>query len=345
MALQASGPISFSQIAAEFGTPSGRNIGAYRVSETIGSLSNMPLDSGIPQSGTIRFSDFYNKRLNTVVDFHSSGVNNTTRWNARSRYNNNNVRVIGGFRGRPANSSGTKVFVNVNQTIGSVKSGDTRFVALRTGGWDANTTLQVDVGSNGRIFGAGGNGGRSGNPCQGGANGGPGGNGTSAVGIEYAGTTIINRGYIQCGFGGGGGGGTGSSDPDKNQRDFGAAGGGGGGGAGFPTGLGGGGAEGCTIPFRPIASGQNGSSATQTTRGAGGSGGSNPGCSGGSGGSGGQPGIGAGNGGSGSGNTGPIGSGGAAGGNGYAIISSIGGSFSVSNFGTISGGTLLSSVL
>jgi hypothetical protein len=345
MALQASGPISFSQIAAEFGTPPGRNLGAYRVSETIGSLVNMPLDAGIPQSSTIRFSDFYNKRLNTVVDLHSAGVNNTTRQNARTRYNNNNVRVIGGFRGRPANSSGTKVFVNVNQTIGSVKSSDTRFVAIRTGGWDSGTTLQVDVGANGRIFGAGGDGGRSGNPCQGTVNGGNGGNGTSAVGIEYGGTTIINRGYIQCGFGGGGGGGTGSSDPDKNQRDFGAAGGGGGGGAGFPTGNGGGGAEGCTIPFRPIASGQNGSSATQTTRGAGGSGGSNPGCSGGSGGSGGQPGIGAGNGGSGSGNTGPIGGGGSAGGNGYAIVSSVGGSFSVTNFATISGGTIFSSVL
>ena len=346
MALQSSGvPISFSQISNEFGLPSGRNIGAYRVSQSVGSLSNLPIDTGVPQSGTIRFSDFYSKKLNVVVDFHSASVNGTTRQNARSRYSNNNVTVIGGFTGRPTNSSGKKIFVNVNQSIGSVKNSDTRYVALRTGGWDSGTTLQVDVGSNGAIFGAGGDGGRSGNQCTGTATGGTGGNGTSAIGIEYSGTSIINRGYIQCGFGGGGGGGTGSSDYDKNQRDFGAAGGGGGGRAGFPSGSAGGGSDGCTIPFRPVAGGGSGSAGTNTTRGAGGAGGSNPGCSGGAGGSGGQPGIGQGNGGSGSGNTSPTAGGGVAGGDGYAIVSSVGGSFTLTNLATINGGTLSSSVL
>jgi hypothetical protein len=324
MALQASGPISFSEIATEFGTPPGINLGAYRVSETIGSLPNLPLDAGIPQSGTIRFSDFYNKRLNIVVDLHSPGINNTTRWNARSRYNNNNVRVIGGFRGRPANSGGTKVFVNVNQTIGSVTNNDTRYVALRTGGWNDGTTLQVDVGSNGRIFGAGGGGGLGGTECDRRPNGGGGGNGNSAIGVEYAGTAIINRGYIQCGFGGGGGGGVGSSNPDKNPRDFGAAGGGGGAGAGYPIGGGGSGGRGCIVGIRPVAAGGGGGNSTQTVRGAGGAGGTNPGCSGGAGGRGGQPGVSQTNGGGGSGNTGPIGSGGGAGGNGYRIISSVG---------------------
>ena len=68
MALQGSGTISFSQIANEFGLPPGRNIGAYRVSETYGAMTNMPLDDGVPQSGRINFSNFYSKKLNLVVD-------------------------------------------------------------------------------------------------------------------------------------------------------------------------------------------------------------------------------------------------------------------------------------
>ena len=72
MALQASGPISFSQIANEFGTPPGKNLGAYRVSQTVGTLSSLPLDTGVPQSGTINFSDFYSKKLNVVVGFYDT---------------------------------------------------------------------------------------------------------------------------------------------------------------------------------------------------------------------------------------------------------------------------------
>ena len=74
MTLQGSGTIRFSDITNEFGTPPNRNIGAYRVSESFSGLTNMPLDDGIPQSGRINFSDFYNKKLNMVVDcFSSSG--------------------------------------------------------------------------------------------------------------------------------------------------------------------------------------------------------------------------------------------------------------------------------
>jgi hypothetical protein len=68
MTLQGSGTISFSQISNEFGLPPRRNLGAYRVSETYGAMTNMPLDDGIPQSGRISFSNFYNKKLNIIVD-------------------------------------------------------------------------------------------------------------------------------------------------------------------------------------------------------------------------------------------------------------------------------------
>ena len=84
MALQASGTISFSQITNEFGTPPGKNLGAYRLDnqelntnegtvsykEALG-IETIPLDAGIPTSGEIKFSDFYGKRLNLIVDFYN----------------------------------------------------------------------------------------------------------------------------------------------------------------------------------------------------------------------------------------------------------------------------------
>ena len=51
MALQSSGQISFSDISNEFGNAG--SLGAYRVSQTIGELSNLPLDNGVPQTGSI----------------------------------------------------------------------------------------------------------------------------------------------------------------------------------------------------------------------------------------------------------------------------------------------------
>ena len=100
-----SNPIKYSQIIAEFGSPTNTNagLGEFRVSESIGSLSNLPLDADtcgvnanadIPQSGEIKFSDFYNSRLNQVVDLHSIG-NSTSRQNAKDRWNNGNVHIVG----------------------------------------------------------------------------------------------------------------------------------------------------------------------------------------------------------------------------------------------------------
>lgn len=322
MALQSSGSISFSQIANEFGFPPGKNLGAYRVSQTVGTLSNLPLDSGIPQSGTIKFSDFYGKRLNMVVDLFSI-PQNTTRRDARNRYNNstNNVIVIGGFRTRPASSSGTKVYINVNQRIGSDTSSQTA-VALKTGSWDFDTQLIMVVGPNGSLMGAGGNGGNGG--TGGGGVGGRGTSGTSALGIQYT-TTIINQGFIFGGRGGGGGGGGATYRRcGRNQRGckggvtYNLTGGGGAGGRGFPAGFGGSG-------------GKPGTSGTIDTNGTGGAGtfgqGSSAGYSGtsGAGGNHEQPG------GSGS----PGAAGGAGGARGYAIVYNAG--YSYSGSGTLGG--------
>ena len=58
--------IKASDIAAEFGYNvdlSKVSLRAYRVSQTVGALSNLPLDTGIPQSGAIKYSDFINKNI------------------------------------------------------------------------------------------------------------------------------------------------------------------------------------------------------------------------------------------------------------------------------------------
>jgi hypothetical protein len=238
MALQSSGAISFSEITNEFGSPPAGNLGAYRISQNVGTLSNLPLDTGIPQSGAIKFSHFYGKRLNVVINY-TNIPQNSTRLNARTTYNNNNnLVVVGGFRTRPSSPQNIKIIININTVIGSVK-GDITNVAFRTGNWtnsagNALTSVEMQIGSSGQIYGAGGDGGSS--------NGNNGSNGTSAIGIDYP-TTIINRGRIQAGGGGGGGGGyayqvIATGKKGKGNVPSYSTGGGGGGGAGLPVGNG-----------------------------------------------------------------------------------------------------------
>jgi len=335
MTLQSTGQITFSNITNEFGTPSNSNLGAFRVSENHGSLSNIPLDSNIPQTGEIKFSDFYGRRLNVVVDCHSGSVEE--RGNAKSKYNGNQVSVVGGFRSHPSPPTGIKVIINVNKSFKSEKGKAKNVVALRTGEYGSDCLLRVDVGSEGYIGGAGGNGGRGGNR---GSNSGSGGeDGNSGLGIDHEssdGTTVINNsGTISAGFGGGGGGGAayqfdegGKGKSDKRRN---ASGGGGGGGAGFPAGSGGSGGS-------SEKSGGNGSSGGLNSAGGGGEGGNNDGeARGGTGGTGGSNGEGANSGGGGSGEE--TGSGGSGGGDGAAIRKASGVSISVVNNGTIRGST------
>ncbi len=323
MGLQASGnPISFSDITTEFGLPPNRNLGAFRVSQNVGSLSNLPLDAGIPQSGTIRFSDFYSKKLNVIVDCFAI-ADLSTRVNARNRYDNQNVVVIGNFRGRPTNSSNIKVFINVNTRLGSAK-GNINTVALRTGNWDPSTDLRLEVGPSGQIFGAGGNGGN--------ANSGSGANGTSAIGIEYP-ITFRNLGYIQAGGGGGGAGAFRARNVQtgKKSSEYSVStGGGGGGGSGYPFGTGGNSTN-SGVTGRGSA-GSDGAPGNFTSGGGGGGGGADAG-PGGGGGSIGNPG----GGGSGTPNAG----GGPGGSGGRAFVISASGSFvSYTNNGTVYGGTV-----
>ena len=318
MALQGSGQISFSQIENEFGQNGERSLGDYRTSQSVGELSNLPLDTGIPTSGEIKFSDFYSKRLNIVVDMHSGG--DEFRKSAKNdKWNNNNLTVIGGFRSKK--EDGSKIIVHVNKKFGSDKSSVTN-CAVRTGSWNSSSTIQVDIGGEGQILGAGGDGGQGG-VCLG--TGSPGGTGTSGLGIDHNGVTVnvLSGGIIRAGFGGGGGGGGGrQTDKGSDRR---ASGGGGGGGAGFPAGNGGQPGNGC-------ANGSSGSSGNETTAGDGGGGGNNGNQAyGATGGEGGQFGEAANNGGS------SQAGGGSGGGDGAAIRRTSGFSVTINNSGTIQG--------
>ena len=186
-------PIKYSEIIAEFGTPSNGGIGEFRLSENVGSLTNLPLDADtcgvnanadIPQSGTIKFSDFYNSRLNQVVDLYSIG-NSTSRQNAKDRWNNGNVHIVGSTKTgktQPPDTVEDRVIINVNATIASAKGTQTH-CALRTGNWDTNTTLEIEIGTSGKLYGSGGDGGTGGNANE--TAGTNGGTGSSALGIQY----------------------------------------------------------------------------------------------------------------------------------------------------------------
>ena len=282
--LQSSGTIKFSHIINEFGRANGGggvSLGRYRVSETFGAMSNLPLDTGIPQSGTISFSNFYNKQLNCVVNFYDGG--NIRRADARNRYNSgrgDRVRTIGGFKGRPGNTSGTRVIIHVNKRIGSEYDGSRGMkCALRTGSWNSNTNLEVNIGGSGAVIGAAGAGGKGGNRSS---NHSDGKRGSSGLGVEYP-IDLFNYGFLAGGGGGGGGGNGKRKDEHKRNRDYRRCGwwcdsrgrnrrkdrrrkggGGGGGGQGFPGGSGGhGGGDG----------GSRGNDGSQSGYGSGGSGG------------------------------------------------------------------------
>jgi len=255
MALVGSGnSISFKDIQTEFGRPSNGSFGKYRLnndngnSENVGSLTNLPLDKDIPTSGEIKFSDFYSKKLNIVVDFYTEDLE---RQNIKTRFGDSDkIRVIGPRDGKPESTSGKKIIAHVNKLVSANEQSKIEgrlSCSLMTGEWDPDTELIINVGSAGIIIGAGGDGGRG---SEGAGDFFAGKDGTSAIGINTTQVvSIINNGLISCGFGGGGGGKGGSkvvSTGKKSSATAVSSGGGGGGGAGSPFGLGGGKGTGAT---------------------------------------------------------------------------------------------------
>ena len=290
-----SGTISASDIINEFGNSNsngGMSLGAYRQHKLAnGNLSNYPqtvngisfsrLDTGVPVSGQIKYSDMRNKKLNFVVDYQSFSQdrqNSVSHINMQVRWQQGNNATVGNFKVAPTDSGswngGKKVFIHVNKTFGSITDNNRNIVALRTGqNWPDNTEMIIEVGSSGKIFGAGGRGGHGSN---GSGIGGNAENGNSALGIDITTNSggksctinVRNGGYIQCGFEGGGGGGGFYDDPNKSSQDPVISGGGGGGGAGRPAGVGGNAGTGS----QHGPNGDAGTNATNTVRGLGGSG-------------------------------------------------------------------------
>ena len=255
-------PISFSQIRTEFGdgtntATSPVRLGQYRstdasfTNEDVGALTNLPLDTGIPTSGTINVDAFHGKKLNVIIDYYSGSTENRPS-DARTKYQaasaSGNRTVVGGYKDRVVDdSSGSKVIIHVNKTIGSA-TGSVNNCAVRTGtSWEAGTDLSIEVGGSGKIYGAGGNGGAgggSGGSASSANSGSAGGDGTSALGISYSGTVVnLKSGaVIRQGYGGGGGGGTCNGIEEAGGQDslfLEHTGSGGGGGAGLPVGEGG----------------------------------------------------------------------------------------------------------
>ena len=186
MTIKASGTqLRFFDIESEFGAQNPRSLGSYRHTQTVNGLTFNGIDTGIPTSGEIKFSDFYSKSLNIVVDCFSGG--DEFRINAKNnKWNNNSIVII-----NPSTVSkkeeGTKIIIRVNKKFGSDKSQDTN-CALRTGTWNNPASVTIDLGSNAKILGAGGNGGRG---ADGITNPGlDGGDGSSGLGIEHQGTIV-----------------------------------------------------------------------------------------------------------------------------------------------------------
>ena len=249
MAVKSSGTLSYTDIKNEFGNSTGNKLGNYRVTHNLVqngvTFRQLTLDGqnpgaagSIPTSGTIKFSDFYSKRLSHVINIFSPGNEVEENFlNAKKIFkdNPNRVEVIGPKKSsqRRMEGGGSNVIIAVNKRVGSEKGNGTK-CAIRTGVWDASCNLKIILDANADVQGAGGDGGIGADgtkyPPTGGAA------GTSALGIEFQGTTIINNGSISAGFGGGGGG-AGGRETSKNDRR--AGGGGGGGGRGIPAGNGG----------------------------------------------------------------------------------------------------------
>jgi len=169
MAIKDSGSsLAFSEIETEFGQNNDRDLGEYRVSQTVGGLISQPLDAGIPQSvavgsSQISFSDFYSKRLNVIVDYHDTAANNPA--DAKTKYtqaasvtgrSNGNWTVIGQFKNPPSNTGGTKTRIHVNKNIGSAKGNATHCAVRTSNNWDSGTVLSVEIGASGKVIGAGG---------------------------------------------------------------------------------------------------------------------------------------------------------------------------------------------
>jgi hypothetical protein len=248
MALQGSGAISFSQIAAEFDDTTPHSMSEFYRNGSL--VPNADQNQDIATSGAIRFGAFYGatNRIQialTISSSTSSGYNILTE-----------AQNAGGYE---AGITDVTVTVNSGVYVGSPSDGTS--YAMTASGFTSGDS--VTLVNNGYILGKGGTGGAGSTGLVSTA---PSGNaGGRAINASYA-MTITNNGTI-AGGGGGGGGAGGLRSHSGNVWAVGAS--GGGGGAGYPVGTGG--AK--TVSFCSVSpTATNGSNGTTTSGGAGGRG-------------------------------------------------------------------------
>jgi len=251
MALQSSGQLTARDIANEFGysrgSTDGIRIGDYRgqgFTNPNNTTVRIPTSENVTNdpNGLVRFSDFYGGRLTLVVNYFSLAAEYKPA-DAYTRFDSQIQKtVVSGFKQITSdNTAGKRVVILVNEDVGSDKVANNS-CALRTGtSWNSDTVMQVLVGPDGEIIGAGGNGGSAGGSWYNGPGGG--GAGSSGLGVQFEGiggtkVTIQPGGRIAGGGGGGGGGGGAFVEDEEwgGGSTASANGGFGGGGAGLPEG-------------------------------------------------------------------------------------------------------------
>jgi hypothetical protein len=247
MALPASGQLSISNIATEFGDTQPNSMSEYYRGGSL--VPNSAGNSAVPTSGAIAISNFYNAANRAQLAFTIAT-------------NTQNYDLFAQASTSPSYSAGnTDITLTVNY---GVSVGGTSTYALTVpSAFTAGDTISIT--NNGTIIGKGGNGGSGGiaNLSSTRTPGSPGLVGLNALQVVYP-TTITNNGVLAGGGGGGGGSGGGESISPIAS----GGGGGGGGGAGYSGGSGGAGAGG-----NFASTGAPGATGSLTAGGAGGAGG------------------------------------------------------------------------
>jgi len=245
MAVKSSGPISFTDLVAEFADTAPHSINEFYRGG--GKVPDAPINSNVPTSNEVSMGDFYNAAARVPVDItYSSPAQNVDLWSVASA----SPSYIAGI-------SDVTVTIDSGQNIGAATTLGYAFSVPAA--FDSGDTINIV--NNGTIIGAGGAGGRgyvgSGYPVNYyPASGSSGGN---ALYVNFP-ITVTNNGTI-AGGGGGGGGGGGSGAYGVSGH--------GGGGAGFTSGAG------ATYPgalTNPVYLPAKGSDGTVTAGGSGGSG-------------------------------------------------------------------------
>jgi hypothetical protein len=117
MALQSSGAISFSQIAAEFGGSAPHSMSEYYPLAGLGV-------TGLPSSGTFNFSHFHGKSNQVTVSVWVSSGYNSSSWVNHGNVGYNTARFNTHYYGNNViGYIGNTMYRNVN----SVSSGNTRY--------------------------------------------------------------------------------------------------------------------------------------------------------------------------------------------------------------------------